>query len=137
MAKNIKLLAEKLGAKVIAQVPEYSAGTFGVAVLAKPLRERLEPGKGKRPGRPSNPRRVKRPKAPMAAETELRLKELARLLSDEQRQVTPTQEAAQILEEATASHIPHRTIRNAGRGAKAPKSWARESATNLQPRGAA
>ena len=117
MAKNIDLLAQKLGAKVVGRVPEYSAGTFGVAVLAKSLRDRLEPSKGKRPGRPSNPRWIKRPKVPMAPETEQRLKELARLLSDEERQVTPMQVAAQILEEATASYIPQRrTVKPRRRG---------------------
>ena len=108
MEKNIILLAKKLGAKVVARLPEHAAGAFGVAVLAKVLRERLEPSKGKRPGRPSNSRWVKRPKVPMAPETEERLKELAHLLSDEERQVTPMQVAAQILEDATASYIPRR-----------------------------
>lgn len=108
MAKNIKSLAKKLGADVVERVPEYTAGAFGVAALANVLKERLEPGKGKRPGRPSNPNWVKRPKVPMAAETEQRLKELARLLSDDERQVTPMQVAAHILEEATASYIPRR-----------------------------
>ena len=121
MAKNIELLAKKLGAKVVGRVPEYSAGAFGVSVLANALRERLEPGKGKRPGRPSNPRWVKRPKVPMAPETEERLKELARLLSDEERRVTPMQVAAHILEEATARYVPRRPIpkpRRKGRGTK-------------------
>ena len=106
MAKNIKLLADKLGATLGGQVPEYSAGAFGIAMLAKVLKERLEPGRGKRPGRPSNPRWIKRPKVPMAPETEKRLQELARLLSDDERQVTPMQVAAQILEDATASYVP-------------------------------
>ena len=121
MAKNIELLAEKLGAKVVGRVPEYSAGAFGVAVLAKALKARLEPGKGKRPGRPGNPRWIKRPKVPMAPETEERLKELARLLSDEERQVTPMQVAAQILEEATASYIPHRRTVKSGQRGRATK----------------
>ncbi|SRR6266571_7224189 len=108
MAKNIELLAKKLGAEVVGRVPEYSAGAFGVAALANVLKERLEPSKGKRPGRPSNPNWIKRPKVPMATETEHRLKELARLLSDDERRVTPMQVAAQILEEATASYIPRR-----------------------------
>ena len=107
MAKNIDALAKKLGAEVVGQVPEYSAGAFGVASLAEVLRERLQPGKGKRPGRPSNPAWVRRPKVPMAPETEERLKQLATLLSDENRQVTPMQVAAQLLEEAAASYIPH------------------------------
>jgi hypothetical protein len=54
MAK-IEDLAKKLGAEVAGTVPDYSAGAFGVAKLAQTLRERLEPGHGKRPGRPSNP----------------------------------------------------------------------------------
>jgi hypothetical protein len=106
MAKNIDALARRLGAEVIGQVPVYTAGAFGVASLAKVLRERLQPSKGKRPGRPSNPAWVHRPKVPMAPETEERLKELATLLSDEDRQVTPMQVAAQLLEEAAASYIP-------------------------------
>ena len=54
--KSVEDLAKKLGAQVVGTVPEYSAGAFGVAKLARTLRERLEPGRGKRPGRPSNPR---------------------------------------------------------------------------------
>ena len=121
MAKNIELLAKKLGAEIVGRVPEYSAGAFGLAVLAKALRERLEPSKGKRPGRPSNPKWVKRPKVPMAPETEQRLKELAHMLSDDERKVTPMQVAAQILEDATASYIPHRQSLNSRRRGKATK----------------
>ena len=105
MAKNIDSLAEKLGATVIGTIPDYSAGAFGVASLAKTLRDRLEPSYGRRPGRPSNPDWSRRPKVPMAAETEQRLKALAELLSDEERRVSPMQVAAQLLEEATASYF--------------------------------
>lgn len=105
MAKNIEALAEKLGATIEGQVPEYSAGAFGMAALANTLRERLEPSVGKRPGRPSNPAWSKRPKVPMAPETEQRLKELAHLLSEGERQVSPMQVAALILEQATASYF--------------------------------
>lgn len=107
MTANIDRLAKKLGAELVATVPEYSAGAFGVAKLAHTLRARLEPGRGKRPGRPSNPRWTKRSKVPLAAETEARLEELARLLSDEHRKVSPMQVAAQVLEEATASYFAH------------------------------
>jgi hypothetical protein len=106
MPKKIDALAAKLGADVVGTVPDYSAGAFGVAMLASALRERLEPGRGRRPGRPSNPQWKKRPKVPMAAETELRLKQLAKLLSDDERQVSPMQVAAQLLEKATASYFP-------------------------------
>jgi hypothetical protein len=81
--------AEKLGAKVVGRVPACSAGAFGVARLAETLRERLKPSSGKRLGQPSNPNWQSRPKVPMSAETEDRLKELARLLSDDERQVSP------------------------------------------------
>ena len=105
MAKNVETLAKKLGATVVGTVPDYSAGAFGMAKLAEALRERLEPSVGKRPGRPSNPAWSKRPKVPMAPETEQRLKELANLLSAGERQVSPMQVAALILEQATASYF--------------------------------
>jgi hypothetical protein len=56
----------------------------------------------------------------MAVETEERLKELARLLSDEDRQVTPMQVAAQLLEEAAASYIPHGPAVKRRRSARKP-----------------
>jgi hypothetical protein len=105
MAKNIETLAKKLGATVAGTVPDHSAGAFGMAALANTLRERLEPSVGKRTGRPSNPAWSKRPKVPMAPETEERLKELANLLSEEDRQISPMQVAAMILEQATASYF--------------------------------
>lgn len=105
MAKNIESLAKKLGATMVDTVPDYSAGAFGMAALANTLRERLEPSTGKRPGRPGNPEWSRRPKVPMAPETEQRLKELASLLSDEDRRVSPMQVAAMLLEQATASYF--------------------------------
>jgi hypothetical protein len=106
MARKIEELAKKLGAEVVGTAPDYSAGAFGVAKLARTLRERLEPGQGKRLGRPSNPNWSKRSKVPLATETEQRLGQLARLLSDDHRKVSPMQVAAQLLEEATASYFP-------------------------------
>jgi hypothetical protein len=105
MARDIDALAKKLGAAVVGTVPDYSPGAFGMAALANTLRERLEPSAGKRPGRPSNPAWIKRPKVPMAPETEQRLKDLASLLSEGERRVSPMQVAALILEEATASYF--------------------------------
>ena len=105
MARKIDDLAVKLGAEVVGTVPAYSGGAFGVAKLARTLRDRLEPGQGKRPGRPSDPSWSKRSKVPLAAETEERLEQLARLLSDEHRKVSPMQVAAQILEEGTAKYF--------------------------------
>ena len=105
MAKNLEALAKKLGATVVGPVPDYSPGAFGIALLANTLRERLEPSVGKRPGRPSNAAWSKRPKVPMAPETEARLKELSHLLSVGERQVSPMQIAALILEQATASYF--------------------------------
>lgn len=107
MTRKIEDLAKKLGAEVAGAVPDYTAGAFGVAELAHTLRQRLEPGHGKRPGRPSNPSWSKRSKVPLAVETEERLAQLARMLSDEHRKVSPMQVAAQLLEEATASYFAH------------------------------
>lgn len=111
MTRKIEDLAKKLGAEVVGTLPDYSAGAFGVAKLARTLRDRLEPGHGKRPGRPSNPSWSKRSKVPLAAETEERLKQLARMLSDEHRKASPMQVAAQILEEGTASYFTHASRR--------------------------
>jgi hypothetical protein len=105
MAKNIDRLAKKLGAEIVGTVPDYSPGAFGAAKLAKVVQARLSPSQGKRPGRPTNPAWTRRSKVPMAPETEGRLKELARLVSDDRRQVSAMQVAAQILEEATASYF--------------------------------
>ena len=105
MAKNIEVLARKLGATVVGTVPETSAGAFGIAALANILRQRLEPSVGKRPGRPSYAPWSKRPKVPMAPETEDRLRELSHLLSEGERQISPMQVAALILEQATASYF--------------------------------
>jgi hypothetical protein len=105
MAKNIETLAKRLGASIEGTVPDYSPGAFGMSALANLLRDRLEPSAGKRPGRPSNPEWSKRPKVPMAPETEQRLKELASLLSEGERRVSPMQVAAFLLEQATASYF--------------------------------
>ena len=52
MAKNIDAIAAKLGATVVAEVPDTGPGAFGAAKLAEvaaALRSRMVPGEGKRP----------------------------------------------------------------------------------------
>ena len=56
MAKSIKDLFRELGAEYVCDLPKVGAGPIGAAHLAKILEERLQPGKGKRPGRPTDPR---------------------------------------------------------------------------------
>ncbi len=102
MDEKIESIAKKMRAEVVGAVPDYSAGAFGAAALGETIRRRLEPGQGKRPGRPSVAEWTKRSKIPLAEETEKRLRKLARLMSDENRKVSPTQVAAQLLEEAAA-----------------------------------
>ena len=96
-----------MGATVVGTVPDYSAGAFGMAVLAEEtLRERLEPSLGQRPGRPSNPAWSKRPKVPRAPETEQRLGERLRQSAKRWGAAgSPMQVAALILEQATASYF--------------------------------
>ncbi len=105
MAKNINRLAKAFGAEIVGEVPAYSAGAFGAANLAHLFQARLSPSQGRRPGRPTNPAWKRRPKVPMSPETEQLLEELARMVSDESRQVSPMQVAAQILEDATHSYF--------------------------------
>jgi hypothetical protein len=103
MAKNVRKIAERLGAEVVGQVPEAGGGAFGAARLAAivaELRARLEPGRGKRPGRPTDASWVRHPKIPMSADTERRLVRLAAKASEGGRKVSPMQLAAQILADA-------------------------------------
>jgi hypothetical protein len=105
MAKNINQIAGRLGAKVVARIPDVGGGAFGAARLAKiyeDLRTRLVPGQGKRAGRPSEANWVRRPKIPMSAATERRLTRLAEEASAAGRKISPMQLAAQILEDALA-----------------------------------
>src|SRR5205085_4617973 len=98
MAKNREKLAELLGARIIGEVPDVGGGAFGMARLAHILHERLTPGQGDRPGRPTNPAWVVRPKVPMSEATAAGLAQLAELLSTPERKVSPMQVAAQVLE---------------------------------------
>lgn len=103
MAKNVRKIARKLGAQLVAEVPEAGGGAFGAARLAALLRGRLVPGQGARPGRPSDPSWVNRPKVPMSDATLDRLEELAERLSTPDRRVSPMQVAAHLLETSVES----------------------------------
>jgi hypothetical protein len=106
VARNIDQIARRLGAKVVARVPESGGGAFGAARLARiveALQARLVPGQGPRAGRPSDTSWVRHPKVPMNAATEERLVRLAEQASASGRKVSPMQLAAQILEDALAS----------------------------------
>jgi hypothetical protein len=73
VARDIDTIAGRLGAKVVAQVPEVGGGAFGAARLARiieQLRSRLVPGQGKRAGRPTEAQWVRHPKLPMSQVTE-------------------------------------------------------------------
>ena len=99
MVANIEQIAERLGAKVVGQVPDTGAGAFGAARLAQcveSLQARLVPGQGKRAGRPSDASWVRHPKVPMSDATRLRLAQLAEQMSTAERKVSPMQIAAQI-----------------------------------------
>lgn len=110
MAKNINQIADRLGATIIAQVPDTGGGAFGAARLARciqSLQARLVPGQGKRAGRPSDANWVRHPKIPMSEATGRRLQLLAEQASVEGRKISPMQLAAHILEEAVAA-VPER-----------------------------
>jgi hypothetical protein len=102
VARNIQKIAGLVGGKVIGHIPNVGGGAFGMARLAMILQQRLEPGRGKRPGRPTDATWIHRPKVPMSAVTARKLKLLAKQASASGRKVTATQVAAQLLEEALA-----------------------------------
>ena len=106
MARNMKQIAQALGAEIVGQVPETGGGAFGAARLAhavKALIERLQPSRGLRPGRPTSKDWRLRSKVPMSAKTQSKLRRLARQMSTTERKVSPMQVAAHLLEEAVAS----------------------------------
>jgi len=106
MADNIRRIAEKLGAKLVAALPETGGGAFGAARLARIVEElqvRLQPGQGDRPGRPTVSSWTCHPKIPMSAATQRRLALLAERASIKGRKVSPMQIAAQILEDAVGT----------------------------------
>lgn len=107
MARKIETIAERLGARVIGPLPDTGGGAFGAARLAKlvaSLQERLEPGSGLRPGRPTDPNWIHHAKVPMSEETKRRLDRLAESASTPRRRVSRMQVAAQILEDAVARY---------------------------------
>ena len=110
MAKNIGNIAAGLGAKVVGQVPDTGGGAFGAARLSAiiaAMQDRLVPGQGLRPGRPTDANWVRHPKVPMSDATKQRLDHLAEQISAGGRKVSPMQVAAQILEDALAG-VPER-----------------------------
>jgi hypothetical protein len=105
MARDVKQIAKALGAEIVGQVPETGGGAFGAARLAhvvNALRERLQPSRGIRPGRPTSKDWRLRSKVPMSPKTRSRLRRLAQQMSTTKRKVSPMQVAAHLLEEAVA-----------------------------------
>ncbi len=100
MALDPKKIAAAMGAIHVGHVPDVGGGAFGAARLAEILKERLEPSKGRRPGRPTNVSWVQRPKIPISLETQEALILLAKKMSTEERKISPMQVAAQLLEDA-------------------------------------
>jgi hypothetical protein len=95
--------ARLLGAEVVGEVPDVGGGPFGMARLARVMRQRLAPSHGERPGRPTNPDWTIRPKVPMSEATAQKLAEIAEAMSTPERKVSPMQVAAQLLEEAVGN----------------------------------
>ncbi len=106
MAKNIRRIAELLGADVVTEGPDVGGGVWGAARLAEivqALQGRLEPGRGQRPGRPTDATWGHRAKIPMREMTARKIALLAEGASRKGRKVSTMQMAAQLLEEAVTS----------------------------------
>ena len=71
------------------------------------IRQRLEPGQGERPGRPSDPTWTIQRKLSMKAETLTLLEKAAEVISTEKRRVSPMQLAALLIEDATQGIAKH------------------------------
>lgn len=75
--------------------------TDELGALGQRIRERLEPGKGERPGRPSDPSWTIQRKLSMNTETLALLEQAADAVSTDERRVSPMQMAALLIEDAT------------------------------------
>ena len=73
----------------------------GLGDLGQRIRQRLEPGKGERPGRPSDPTWKIQRKLSMSEETLILLERAAVAVSTDERRVSPMQIAALLIEDAT------------------------------------
>lgn len=62
MARNVKRIAKKMGAKLIERLRDVGGGAVGAMRMAALLQDRLQPGQGERPGRPSVPIGLAAPK---------------------------------------------------------------------------
>lgn len=77
------------------------SGKDQLKALGERLRKRLEPGRGERPGRPSDPTWTIQRKLSMNADTLSTLEIIAKDISSEERQVSPMQITALLIEDAT------------------------------------
>lgn len=76
-------------------------GTDQLKALGERLRQRLEPGRGERPGRPSDPSWTLQRKLSMNEKTLALLQRAADAVSNNERRVSPMQIAALLIEDAT------------------------------------
>ncbi len=76
-------------------------GTDQLKALGERLRQRLEPGRGERPGRPSDPSWTIQRKLSMNEKTLALLERAADAVSNNERRVSPMQIAALLIEDAT------------------------------------
>ena len=76
-------------------------GTDQLKALGARLRQRLEPGRGERPGRPSDPSWTVQRKLSMNEQTLALLEQAADAVSNDERRVSPMQIAALLIEDAT------------------------------------
>ena len=91
---NTRSIAEKIGAKVVGQVPNTGAGAFGAARLAE-IVTRLQLR--------SSLNYVESPKVPMSEATLRKLAVFAERAGRTGRKVSPMQVAAQLIEDAVAA----------------------------------
>ncbi len=77
------------------------SGADQLDVLGDRLRQRLEPGRGERPGRPSDPSWTVQRKLSMNEQTLQILVLAADAVSTDERRVSPMQIAALLIEDAT------------------------------------
>jgi hypothetical protein len=103
---NAREFAEALGATHIIDMPNRQTvvdSAVTMRMMHTVLHAKLQPGQGKRPGRPSNPAWTLRRQVPFSEATWSLLERFAEALSTPERRVSPAQLAATLIEQVLAT----------------------------------
>src|SRR5947207_10502582 len=120
---NAREIGEALGASIFIEMPNRQSvvdSAVTMRMMHTVLHSKLQPGRGKRPGRPSNPAWTLRRQVPFSEATWSLLERFAEALSTPERRVSPAQLAATLIEQVLATGASPRSAADDAEGETAP-----------------